>query len=298
MKCVSKDGTTIAFEQAGGGPPVILIPGALCDRATGPNKPLAKRLAEAFTVIVYDRRGRGASGDTRPYRVDREVEDIEALIDAAGGSAQLYGISSGGALALDAAARLPGKVTRVAVYEVPLVVDDSRLPVSDASLARIDELLSADRRGAAVKLFMRHMVQVPAVLVAATPLFPGWSKNKAHAHTLAYDLELMRDTQRGAPISRKRWSSVTMPALVASGGKSPDWVRHAGRDLADALPNARHETLAGQRHYVKADALAPVLTEFFTAAAPPAANGRGGDRGQRAVHAQPRPGSSASSTRP
>jgi pimeloyl-ACP methyl ester carboxylesterase len=270
----------------------------LCDRATGPNKPLAKRLAETFTVIVYDRRGRGASGDTQPYGVEREVEDIEALIDAAGGSAQLYGISSGGALALDAAARLPGKVTRVAVYEVPLVVDDTRPPVPDASLTRLDELLSADRRGAAVKLFMRDVVQVPAVLVAAMPLFPGWSKNKAHAHTLAYDLELMRDTQRGEPISGDRWSSVTMPALVASGGKSPDWIRHAGRDLAEALPSARHETLAGQRHYVKADALAPVLTDFFTAAAPPAANGRQGDRRQRAMVAQPRPGSSPSFNRP
>jgi pimeloyl-ACP methyl ester carboxylesterase len=291
MRCASKDGTTIAYEQHGSGPPIILIPGALCDRATGPNKALAKRLAEDFTVIVYDRRGRGESGDTQPYGVEREVEDIEALIDVAGGSAQLYGISSGGALALDAAARLPDKVTQVAVYEIPCVVDDSGPAVPDACLDRLDELLAAERRGAAVKLFMRDIVRVPSILVAAMPLFPGWSKNKAHAHTLAYEMAIMRDTQRGEPVPSDRWPSVTVPTLVASGGKSPAWMRRAANDLVDVLPNARHQTLEGQRHYVRASALAPVLTEFFTGATPHAATGhRDDDREQRAVRAHPQSG--------
>jgi pimeloyl-ACP methyl ester carboxylesterase len=263
MRCASKDGTTIAFEQHGSGPPIILIPGALCDRATGPNKALSKRLAEDFIVIVYDRRGRGESGDTQPYSVEREVEDIEALIDVAGGSALLYGISSGGALALDAAACLPDKVTQVAVYEIPFVVDDSRPPVPEKFSAQLDALLAAERRGAAVKLFMRAVVRLPSILVAAMPVFPGWAKSKAIAHTLAYDLAIMGETQRGEPLPSHRWASVTVPTLVAGGAKSPAWVRNAAARLAEVLPNAQHRLLPGQTHYVKADAIAPLLTEFL-----------------------------------
>jgi pimeloyl-ACP methyl ester carboxylesterase len=261
MRCISKDGTSIAFERRGSGEPVILIPGALCDRATGPNKALAKRLADDFSV-------------------EREIEDLDALIDAVGGSAQLYGISSGGALALDAAASLTGKITRVAVYEIPMIVDDSRPPVDDACLRRVHELLATGRRGAAVKLFMRDVVRVPAALVPVMPLFPGWSKNKAHAPTLAYDLAIMRDGQRGEPVPAGRWSSVEAPTLVAAGAKSPAWLRNAAAQIAAALPNARQETLEGQRHYVKASALAPVLTDFYSGA-------RGGaGRARHAMHAR------------
>jgi pimeloyl-ACP methyl ester carboxylesterase len=263
MKRASADGTPIAFTLAGDGPPLILVDGALCDRRIGPNRALADRLSQGFTAVTYDRRGRGESGDAGPYAVEREVEDIAALIDAVGGPVSLYGISSGGLLALEAAKRLAGTVDRVAVYEIPFVVDDSRPPVSESFPVRLEELLAGDRRGAAVKLFMREAVRLPSFLVAALPLFPGWPKNKQIAHTLLYDVAVMGETQRGRPLQRERWASVTLPTLVASGGKSPAWVRNAAAQLAEVLPDAQCRTLDGQRHYVKPDALAPLLREFL-----------------------------------
>ncbi|MGH2712849.1 MAG: alpha/beta fold hydrolase [Thermoleophilaceae bacterium] len=282
MKRASTDGTMIGFDRRGNGPALILIDGALCHRASGPNRRLAERLSREFSVITYDRRGRGESGDTAPYTVSREVDDLAALIDAAGGSAHLYGISSGGALALEAAQRLPGKIDTVAAYEIPLVIDDSRPPVSESFGDELYGLIDSGRRGAAVKLFMREAVRLPGPLVAAMPLFPGWAKNKRHAPTLRYDFAIMGDTQRGKPLPAGRWQSVTAPTLVMSGGKSPAWVRTGAEQLAQALPNAQHRTLDGQRHYVKANAIGPVLTEFFTAAA----TGREANPGQAAGRAQ------------
>ena len=259
----SADGTRIAYSRVGDGPPLILIDGALCHRGLGPNRKLADRLRSQFTVITYDRRARGESSDVQPYAVEREVEDLAALIAQAGGSASLYGISSGGALALEAARRLPGKITRLALYEVPFFVDDSRAPAPPDYADQLTRLIGAGRRSAAVKLFMREIVGFPAPLVAAMPLFPGWSKNKAAAHTLVYDAAVMGDGQRGKPLPTDRWRSLTLPTLVASGGKSPTWMQTAARQLADVLPGAEHRTLDGQRHYVKPDAIAPVLTEFL-----------------------------------
>jgi pimeloyl-ACP methyl ester carboxylesterase len=164
-KVMSKDGTQIAFDRSGDGPPVILVDGALSDRRASLNVALAAELAPRFTVYTYDRRGRGDSGDTPPYAIRREVEDIEALVDHAGGKAYLYGISSGGVLALDAANRLGPKVTRLAVYEAPFVADDTRTPLPDGYLARLQELVAADRRGDAVDLFMGTGIGLPA----------GWS---------------------------------------------------------------------------------------------------------------------------
>ena len=261
----SKDGTTIAFDRVGEGPPLILVDGALCHRGVGPNRALVAPLSEHFTVFAYDRRGRGESGDTAPYAVAREVEDIAALIDAAGGSAALYGISSGGALALEAAQRLPDMVRKVGVYEIPFVVDDTRPPAPRDLLARVDELIATGRRGDAVKLFMREAVRLPSVLVATMPIFPGWGKNKAIAHTLPYDVAVMGDGQGGQPLRADEWRSVTVPTLVASGGKSPAWVRNAAAQLAEVLPSAQYRVLDGQRHYVKAAALGPVLTSFLRA---------------------------------
>jgi pimeloyl-ACP methyl ester carboxylesterase len=266
MRCTSRDGTQIAYTRAGDGPAVILVDGALCHRGQGPNRKLADRLSRQFTVFSYDRRGRGESGDTQPYAVERELEDLAAVIDAAGGSAHLYGISSGAMLALEAAERLPGKVSRLALYEVPSVVDDSRPPVPETYAAQLEALLAAGRRSAAVRLFMSAVVGLPSMLVAAMPLFPGWSKNKACAHTLAYDAAVMGDTQRGQPLPAGRWTSVTAPTLVVCGAKSPAWMRNASSQLAEVVPNARRRTLEGQRHYVKADAIAPVLREFLLGA--------------------------------
>ena len=268
MQRASNDGTRIAFDRAGNGPTLILVDGALCHRGVGPNRRLGERLRREFTVITYDRRGRGESGDRAGYAVAREVEDIAALIDAAGGSAYVYGISSGGALALEAAQRLPGKVEKVAVYEIPFVVDDSRPPVPASFISDLDQLIKADRRGTAVKRFMRDAVRLPGPLVAMMPLSPGWGKNKAVAHTLVYDVAVMGDRQSGKRLDAQQWKRVTVPTLVASGSKSPTWVRNAAEQLAETLPMADYRVLEGQRHYVKPDAMAPVLTDFFTGARP------------------------------
>jgi pimeloyl-ACP methyl ester carboxylesterase len=265
MKRASADGTAIAFDRAGDGPALILVDGALCHRGIGPNRRLGEALRRSFTVITYDRRGRGESGDAARYTVAREVQDIAALVDAAGGSAYLYGISSGGALALEAAKLLPGKVAKVAVYEIPFVVDDSRPAIAEGFARDLGHLVETGRRGTAVKRFMRESVQLPGPLVAAMPLLPGWAHNKALAHTLRYDVTIMGDSQVGKPLPASRWEAVTVPTLVASGGKSPTWVRHAAANLAEVLPNGRHRTLDGQRHYVKPDAIAPVLERFFSA---------------------------------
>ena len=258
----SRDGTAIAYSTTGHGPAVILVDGALCHRAIGPSGPLAELLAEQFTVYTYDRRGRGQSGDTAPHSVDREVEDLAALIDAAGGSAHLYGISSGAVLALDAAAHgLP--VESHALYEPPFIVDDGRPAMGTRYTEPLTAAIAEDRRGDAVALFMRQ-VGVPAPMLAVMRLTPVWRKLKAAAHTLAYDAAIMGDTQSGNPLPADRWSAVTTPVLVAVGGKSPAWLQHGTAALAEALPNACYTSLAGQTHMVRAKALAPVLASFFT----------------------------------
>jgi pimeloyl-ACP methyl ester carboxylesterase len=261
-KVTSSDGTTIAFDRIGQGPPLVLVDGALCYRESGPNGPLAEALRSGFTVYTYDRRGRGDSGDTAPFAVEREVEDLAALIGVAGGSAFVYGISSGAALALEAANRgLP--IPKLALYEAPFVVDDTRPPVPDDYRARLDALVAADRRADAVRLFLSKGARVPSIFVAMMRFMPAWPKLKGVAHTLPYDAEVMGDTQRGRPLPRDRWSNVTMPTLVIAGGKSQAWMRNGVRQLAEVLPDARYRTLEGQTHIVKPAALAPVLTEFF-----------------------------------
>jgi pimeloyl-ACP methyl ester carboxylesterase len=259
---ISRDGTHIAYDQLGEGSPLVLVGGAFNTRTFGPNGGLAPLLAERFTVINYDRRGRGDSTDTAPYSVEREIEDLQALIEAAGGSAHVFGISSGAALALEAANRGLA-INKLALYEAPFVVDDSRAPVPDDYFERLQGMVASDRRSDAIRLFMRQGVGVPAVFVAMMRIMPAWSKLKAVAPTVIYDAAIVDDYQRGRPLPSDRWTSVTMPTLVAVGGKSPDWMRSAMRALADVLPNATHSTLEGQTHIVKAGALAPVLVEFF-----------------------------------
>ncbi|CAI6079392.1 alpha/beta fold hydrolase [Cohnella sp. JJ-181] len=258
----SKDGTRIAYDKLGEGPPLLLIDGALCSRSNGPNGALASLLQREYAVYTYDRRGRGESGDQAVYAVEREVEDIAALIEEAGGSAYVYGISSGAALALEAAARLT-TIRKLALYEAPFVTDDSRRPLPDDYEKRMEALVEADRRGAAVKLFMRTGVGLPAPVVALMPLMPAWSKLKAVARTLPYDTRLTFDLQKGRKEPLSRWSDVRVPTLVAVGGKSPSWMRQAMDALAQALPEAKHHTLPGQTHIVKPAALAPVLADFL-----------------------------------
>jgi pimeloyl-ACP methyl ester carboxylesterase len=265
----SADGTPIAFTKAGQGPPLILVDGALCCRSFGPMPKLAAQLTPRFTVYTYDRRGRGASGDTRPYAADREVDDLEALVALAGAAAGtaetvfVHGTSSGAALALEAAKRIRA-IARLAVYEPPFMVDGSRAPMPGDFLTRLDELVAGERRTDAVKMFMRF-VGTPAIFTAVMPLTPVWPKLKAVAHTLPYDITIIQDHYRGTPFTPAEWAEVKIPTLVAAGGKSPAWMTNGTRALADALPDARYRTLPGQNHMVKPQAVAPVLTEFFLA---------------------------------
>jgi pimeloyl-ACP methyl ester carboxylesterase len=257
----SKDGTRIVFERFGSGPALILVDGALCYRGSGPSRPLARLLAERFTVFIYDRRGRGDSGDTKPYAIEREIEDLGALIAEAGGTSCVYGVSSGAALALEAAHRgLP--IRKLALYESPCIVDDTHAPIPGDFLTRLNGLVAEDRRGDAVKMFL-GLVDLPAIAMLLMPLLPAWSKLKSVAHTLPYDITIVQDNQRGTPFPAGRWAGATMPTLAMDGSKSPAWMRNGMRALGGVLPNATFRTLEGQTHMLKADAAAPVLTEFF-----------------------------------
>ncbi|GIN71701.1 alpha/beta hydrolase [Bacillus sp. J14TS2] len=258
---ISKDRTSIAYTKIGHGSALILVDGALCYRASGPNGPLAEQLSSYFTVYTYDRRGRGDSNEVKPYAIEREVEDISALIKEAGGSACIYGISSGAALALEAAKRL-SSVTKLVLYESPFVVDHSRSPVPDDYASKFDELLAVNRRGAAVKYFMRKGVGLPAIAVAMMPLMPAWSKLKAVAHTLPYDTLLTVDFQRGKPLPADYWSSVRVPVLVVYGSKSHSWMQNGMKSLAKVLPQADVHVLEGETHIVKPKSLAPLIKEF------------------------------------
>ncbi|WP_051355300.1 alpha/beta fold hydrolase [Mesorhizobium erdmanii] len=257
---LSRDGTPIACERRGQGHPLILVDGALCSRTMGPSGPLAKALESSFTVFRYDRRGRGDSGDTLPYAVEREVDDIEAVLQAAGGEAYLWGMSSGAMLALMAASRLPG-IRKLALYEAPLIVDDSRA-TTQGDWATIRQAIAEGRRGDAVSAFLKS-VGMPGLLIVLMKLMPIWRKLKAVAHTLPYDGAIVAGDQLGKPLDPARWASVKVQTLVTDGGKSPPWMQHGNEALAQALPNARHRTLAGQNHMLKPAAHAPVLTEFF-----------------------------------
>jgi pimeloyl-ACP methyl ester carboxylesterase len=257
----SADGTCIAFERVGRGEPVILVDAALCWRGMGPSRALAELLAPHFTVVTYDRRGRGDSADTAPYSIEREVEDIAALVGEVGGSACLWGTSSGAVLALEAATRLEG-VRKLAMYEAPLALNGGGSTTS-VQWDRIDDAIALDKRGTAVAWFLRA-VGVPRVIIALMRLSPMWAKLSTAAHTLPYDGLLMRDYQGEQRFLQQRWQSVTMPTLVTAGGRSSEWMRNGNRSLAAALPKARYHLMEGQSHVVKPKVHAPTLVEFFT----------------------------------
>ena len=257
----SKDGTTIAFDTSGKGPPLLVVGGALNDRHAAAT--LAGLLASSFTVYAYDRRGRGDSGDTPSYAVEREVEDLQALVEDAGGTASAFGHSSGAVLALEAAAATPG-ITKLVLYEPPFIVDDSRPPLPDDYVSHLKELAATDRRGDAVEYFMTSGVGVPAEAMPSIRESPYWPSLEAVAHTLWYDGVIMGDTMVGKPLSAERWSAVAIPTLVIDGGASPPSLRNAVQALVDVLPNAQRLTLEGQTHDVDPTVLTPVLVEFLT----------------------------------
>lgn len=253
----SRDGTTIAFDRVGEGPALVLVDGAMCYRAFGPMPPLAQVLAADFTVYTYDRRGRGESGDTAPYAVAREVEDLEALIEAAGGAAYAYGISSGAALAMEATASGLA-IMKLALYEPPYTAEGADIEGVKESNRQLNDLLAAGRRGDAVEFFMAG-VGMPAEAVAGMRQSPTWPVFEGIAHTIAYDFAVLGD----GTVPRERAANVAVPTLVADGGASPDLLRRPTKALAGAIPGAKYQTLEGQTHEVAPDAIATVLREFF-----------------------------------
>jgi pimeloyl-ACP methyl ester carboxylesterase len=265
----SKDGTRIAVDRYGSGPAVILVDGAMCSRAFGPMPALAKTLASQFTVYHYDRRGRGDSGDGFAWDIQREIEDLDAVIQLAGRSAMVFGASSGAALSVEAARQLRG-IRRLALYEAPYVVDNTHEPLPPTFIADMKALLAANRRSDVVKKFMRY-VGTPSIAVFVMSLLPFWKKFTKIAHTLPYDVQIIAPHHVGRPFPEGKWSAITIPTLVMAGGKSPAYMQNAMRALADALPNSVHQTLAGQTHMVKTDVISPVLQSFFTLASEPAA---------------------------
>ncbi|MFF1573539.1 alpha/beta fold hydrolase [Leifsonia sp. NPDC058292] len=256
----SADGTEIDYEVQGDGPVLILVDGAMCYRDAGPMRPIAEQVRDEFSVVLYDRRGRGSSGDTLPFDVDREIDDIDALIGATAddGPAMIFGISSGGALALRATERLgPDRVTRVALYEPPFMPE----PAVAAAAAYTEELSAALDRGhagEAAALFFRR-VGMPAEAVEGMRHSPGWPAIEAIAPTLAYDDAAMGDSRVPTAVAAR----VGVPVLTLAGGSSPDFLRYGATGVADAAPNGRFDIVGGQTHDIQASAVAPHLKGFF-----------------------------------
>jgi pimeloyl-ACP methyl ester carboxylesterase len=254
-KVVSRDETRIAYNKRGSGPRLILVLGALNKRGSG--KKLAQALSDQFMVISYDRRGRGDSGDTKPYAVEKEIDDLEAMIDALGGSAYLYGHSSGGVLALLAAGRLGVKVAGLAVYEIPYNGDPAALKESEEYRRSVRRLLAEDKRGEAVSLFVKS-VGVTDKQIEAMQRLPLWKSLTAMAPTLEYDtVEIM---ERYPTIDAR---TIEVPTLVMFGSASPSFVASTAQELSQSLPNGTLRSLEGQTHDVKPDVLALTLQAFF-----------------------------------
>lgn len=258
-KGTSRDGTTIAFDRSGQGPAVILVDGAFCSRTFGPSPKLAPLLADAFTVFAYDRRGRGDSGNTKPYAIEREIEDLDVLIEEAGGSAHVVGFSSGAALALKAAASGSG-ITTLALWEPPFVaVSETGHRAPADSVARLTRLIADEQRGEAVKFYLTRVMGAPRIMYYGMRIMPMWPKMKAVAPSLPYDAEIMGDFL----LPSELLASLAVPTLVIGGEKSPAALREAVRATAKAIPGAQLRMLEGQSHNVSTKVLAPVLAEFF-----------------------------------
>jgi pimeloyl-ACP methyl ester carboxylesterase len=256
----SRDGTIIAFTKRGSGPPLIIVDGAFCYRENGPATELATQLAQHFTVFTFDRRGRGESGDTAPYTVMREIDDLQAVASEAEEVPYVLGISSGGALILQAVASGVG-VKEIALYEPPYLADGNRPRSFEDAKGRLQSLIAAGDRGGAVSFFMTDVYGAPRAFVFAMPfLMPNaWQRNKLVVHTVPYDLTILDDRS----VLNERSSSISVPTLVIGGEKSPKVLRDAVTAVANALPNGQSRFLAGQDHNISSRALAPVLFEYF-----------------------------------
>jgi pimeloyl-ACP methyl ester carboxylesterase len=266
MKTTSADGTTIAYDVVGSGPPVVIVHGAYVSRAIDSfPADLAGMLAPRFSVAHYERRGRGESGDTAPYAVEREIEDLRAVIEAVGAPASVVGLSSGAVLALEAAAA-GAPIEKLALYEPPFVVDDSRAPIPDDYVATLDELVAAGQPGDAIAHAMTTAVGLPEEMVAGMRGAPFFPLMEAIGHTAAYDARIMDGKMAGKPLPFERWAEVMTPILVLVGEQSDRFFQTGTRAFADGMPTATHrsfDTGAEESHGVTPEALARVLEEFF-----------------------------------
>jgi pimeloyl-ACP methyl ester carboxylesterase len=255
----SKDGTAIAFEKIGQGPALVIVGGVLGDHSQQAG--LAQLLASDFTVYNIDRRGHGKSGFAAPYAVEREVEDLDAIITEAGGSALIYGTSGLAILCLEAAARgLSPRMKKLAVWEPPYILKGSRPPVPKDYQEQLTTLLAEGRRGDMIELFMTQAVGMPPEFVAQLRQAPFWPAQEALAHTLVYDAILTGDFSP----PNDRLAHTGVETLVIDGGTSP-WLSQAANAVAAAIPHAQRYTIAGQPHNVADEAMAPVLKEYFQA---------------------------------
>jgi pimeloyl-ACP methyl ester carboxylesterase len=264
QKIHSKDGTTIAYDRTGSGPALILVGGMFEQRAMeSETSKLAASplLTQHFTVYHYDRRGRGDSGDTLPFAVEREIEDIDALIAEAGGSAFISGISSGAALAFQAARHLGSKVKKLALYEPPFNDDPDARQAWVAFRNQLAEALAEGRRADAVGLFMM-LLGVPPEGVAEMHQYPMWPMWEAIAPTIAYDAAALGD-EAAVPVAKA--AGLRVPTLVMSGSESFPFMSASAQALAAAITGGQYRCLEGQAHEVTPEALAPVLVEFFSA---------------------------------
>ncbi|MGB3329738.1 MAG: alpha/beta hydrolase [Thermomicrobiales bacterium] len=258
----SADGTRLAVDVYGDGtlPPLVLCSGAMATR--GMEASFAALVSDRFTVHAYDRRGRVDSGDTAPYAVEREVEDLAAVIAQAGEAAFVLAHSSGAVLALRAAASgVP--MARLAVYEPPFIVDDSHAPLPDDYVAHLEALTAANQRVEAVAYFMTAAIGMPEAMVDGMRTAGHLDPMAGVAHTLSYDGRIMGDTMSGAPLAAEPWNRVTIPVLVMAGGASGEYMRTGARQLAERLPDARLEILEGQDHGPADDVLGAAIAAFF-----------------------------------
>jgi len=259
---VSADGTVIAFTAWGKGEPLIIIDGATAYPAINPtDEEVGRLLSDGFRTYAYDRRGRGESTDTAPYAVQREIEDLAALIEVAGAPATVFGWSSGAVLALDAAAAgLP--IKRLALFEPPFVVDDSRPPLPADYVQRLDAAVADGRPGDAAELFITAAAGMPAEMLDSVKQSGFWPVMEAVAPTIAYDGRIMGTTMSGGPLPRDRWAGVSVPTLVMYGTGTFPFIVAGTRALADLLPTATLKAVEGEQHTASAEVLAAALREF------------------------------------
>ncbi len=260
----SKDGTRIAYDKRGVGPALIFVGGAFQYRSFDvATAHFATLLSDQFTTYHYDRRGRGDSTDVHPYDTQREIEDLAALIEEAGGSAYVFGMSSGAVLALDAAAA-GLSIKKLVTYEPPLIVDSTRQPVPDDYVQHLQTLIAQGKPSEAVAYAMTAAMGASEQDVAGMRQSPVWGAFEAVAHTIAYDGAFVADVMAGRPLPANRWQNAALPVLVVDGGNSPEWIRNGAAALAAVLPYARRQTVPGQTHAFDPEVLRPIVQSFFT----------------------------------